>query len=252
MPVKTREEFIRYCLRRLGHPVIQINVDADQVEDRIDEALRYYKQYHYDGTEREILRVELDQWMVDHKAIKLPSDVMSVLSVVPTISEFEAGLLGAPYPRDTAGSISLNFYYGSVGTSGMSMKGYAAYTTQIDVMSWLFRPERALTFRRQNNTVTFDLSVAMQKDQVFLMEVYRAVNVEQAEHIWEDLWLQEFATCLVKLQWGSNLIKYNGVQLPTGIVLDGQKIYDDAVAERERLLERLRNEFEYPTDFFLG
>jgi hypothetical protein len=252
MPVTNREELKLYCLRRLGHPVIQINVAEEQVEDRIDEAIGYYKQYHYDGTEREVLRVVVDEQMARAKAIRLPSDVVSVLNAVPTLSEFEAAFLGTPFPRDSGGSISLNHYYGSMGSNGQDLKGYAAYSIQLDVMQWLFRPERSLTFRRANNSITFDLSTPMAVGDVFILEVYRAVDVESSQTLWDDLWLKEFATCLIKLQWGSNLMKYNGVNLPTGIQLNGQGIYDEASAEREKLIERLRAEFEMPLDFFLG
>ena len=100
MSVGSRQELIDYCLRRLGAPVITINVDADQVEDRVDEALQYYRQYHYDGTEREIIRVVADADMVAQRAIKLPPRVVSVLRVVPTLTEFEAAMTGSPtlYP----------------------------------------------------------------------------------------------------------------------------------------------------------
>lgn len=251
MPIQSREEFMEYCLRKLGAPVIRINVDVDQVQDRIDEALAYYIKYHYDGTERDIVRVVADAEMVAKRAIKVDKDVVSVLQVVPTITEFEAALAGAPSSRAADGSISLNYFYGA-NQGGFSMRSYASYRVHSDVIRWMFRPENNITFRMANHTITFDETVPIALGDVFNVQVYRGIDPETHETVWQDLWLQEFATCLIKQQWGSNLSKFSGVQLPTGITLDGQKIYDDASAEREKLIERLRNEFEYPTDFFMG
>ena len=251
MPIENREDFVDYCLRRLGAPVITINVDAAQVEDRIDEALQYYQQYHYDGTEREIVRIVVDAAMVLARAVKLPPRVVSVLRVVPTLSEFEAALAGTPTSRGGDDLLSLNYYHGA-NTGGFSMKSYASYSIQMDVFRYLFRPERIITHRFSNGTVTFDQTVPFDVGSVLQMEVYTGVDPATSKTVWDDMWLKEFATCLIKLQWGSNLSKYSGVQLPTGITLDGNKILGDAETEREKLLERLRNEFETPADFFLG
>ena len=251
MPITSREEFVNYCLRRLGAPVITINVDAEQVEDRIDEALQYYRQYHYDGTQREILRVVVTQEMVDAKAIKLPRGVVSVLRVVPTLTQFEAAMTGSPTFRGSDDLISLNYYYGA-NTGGFSMESYASYSIQMDVFRYLFRPERIISHRYTSGILTFAHDTPLQVDDVLQVEVYTGVDPNTGLLVWDDMWLKEFASCLIKLQWGSNLIKYSGVQLPTGITLDGQKIFDDASAEREKLIERLRNEWELPADFFMG
>jgi hypothetical protein len=250
MPVNSREELVGYCLRRLGAPVISINVDSEQVEDRIDEALQYYIQYHYDGTEREIVRVVIDEQMAAAKAIKVDPSVVSILRVVPDITAFESLMAGSPSYRGQDGLISMNYYNG-VETGGFSMRSFASYSVQSDVLKMLFRPEQMITFRHANNTVTFDTTRAMTVGEKFFLEVYRGVDPSTSTTVWNDMWLKEMATCLINLQWGQNLIKYSGVQLPTGITLDGRAIFADATAERERLLERLREEFSYPADFFM-
>jgi tryptophan synthase beta subunit len=48
----SRQSLIDYCLRRLGDPVIEINVDLDQLEDRVDEALQYWQEFHSEATYR--------------------------------------------------------------------------------------------------------------------------------------------------------------------------------------------------------
>lgn len=252
MSITSREDFLSYCLRSLGEPVIKINIDVDQAHDRIDEALSYYIQYHYDGTEREIVRVEADAAMVASKKLVLPKSVVSVLRVVPTLTEFEAALAGAPASRGQDGAISLNYYYGA-NAGGFSMSSYAASSIQMDVIRYLFRPERSITFRRAGtNTISFDTSTAMEVGDVFMVEVYQGIDPDTNVAVWDDMWLKEFATCLLKLQWGNNLSKFSGVQLPTGITLNADKIQDEARQEREKLLERLRNEYELPMDFYLG
>lgn len=251
MPVSSREELIDYCMRRLGAPVVSINVDPDQVDDRVDEALQYYIQYHYDGTEREIIKVVLDADMAAQRAIKLPADVVSVLRVVPDITELESALAGSPAMRGDDGAISLNYYYGA-NTGGFSMRSFASYSIAVDVLNYVFRPEKVITFRHASNQITFDTSVPMAAGDQFILEVYRGVSTASGSNAWNDMWLKEFTACLIKLQWGQNLIKYNGVQLPTGITLDGLGIYEDAKQEREDLLQRLKDEFQFPLDFFMG
>ena len=276
MSIKTREDFVNYCLRRLGSPVIKINVDAEQVSDRVDEAIRYYIQYHYDGTEREVIKATITPDQAAKKAITLPDNIVSVLRCVPSRAEYENALSGVPQgaTAPAGGSttaisssqqymLTYPFYqpmpmlpggggdpYSSDGT--YSMKSYVSYQVTNDVLRYLFRPEREVTFRHANNTVTFDVTTPMNEGDAFLFEVYTGIDPETHKWMWEDIWLQEFATCLIKMQWGQNLSKYSGVQLPTGITLDGQKILDDANNEREKLLQRLNDQFSYPPDFFMG
>ena len=270
MRIRTREAFIDYCLRSIGAPVIKINVDAEQVSDRIDEALRYYIQYHYNGAEREVMKVVLDQAMVDARAVKMNEDTIAVLKCVPTRAEFENALLGAQNggaspPAGQSSSqymMTYPFYQpmpamfgdGSIGSydQSYSMKSYVSYQVTNDVIRHVFRPEREVTFRHANNTVTFDVTQNMRVGDAYLFEVYTAVNPLTHEYIWEDIWLQEFASCLIRVQWGRNLTKFGGVQLPTGITLNGDKILDEALQEKEKLLEKLRNDWEFPCDFFLG
>ena len=72
-PITTRAAFKDYCLRRLGFPVIEINVDDDQVEDRIDDALQYWQDYHFDGLQKVYYIKKLDQTDIDNKYLDLSS-----------------------------------------------------------------------------------------------------------------------------------------------------------------------------------
>ena len=83
-------------------------------------------------------------------------------------------------------------------------------------------------------------------------EYFRTVDPDTHTSIYNDLWLKEYTTALFKLQWGTNLIKFEGMQLPGGVILNGRQLYDDATGEIQDLRERIRLEFEMPTDFFLG
>lgn len=80
---KTRAQFKDYCLRALGHPVIQINVDDDQVDDRIDQALQFFNDYHYDGAEKVYLKHQITQEDIDRNWIYVPDTIAFITAILP-------------------------------------------------------------------------------------------------------------------------------------------------------------------------
>ena len=252
--ITNRQTYIEYCMRRLGYPVVRINLDAEQAEDCVDDALTYFKSYHKDGMEYEVLKVEVTQEMVDANAIPMPSYVGAVLRCVPYRGEFENAVVSAPgaigvFPFFPAPPVVLNSPTNSV---NFSVTGYAAYQVTNEAYKYLFKTERDVTWRRASRTVTFNADTTLKVGDVFLFEIYSEINFEDSKTIWNDIWLKEYGVALMRIQWGTNLSKFGGVQLPTGITLNGQDILDRGIAERDALLTRLHEEFAEPINFFMA
>ena len=85
-----------------------------------------------------------------------------------------------------------------------------------------------------------------------IAEVFVIVDPDSHTSVYNDLWLKAYATSLIKEQWGLNLMKFEGMQLPGGVIINGRQLYDDAQGELEALRERLRLEHEMPVDMFVG
>ena len=108
--------------------------------------------------------------------------------------------------------------------------------------------------RRENRLYIFgDFSDAdIQADEYLVAEVYTVLDPDTNISIYNDMWLKEYSTALIKQQWGQNLIKFEGMQLPGGVTLNGRQIYDDATQEITQLRETIKLEHEFPPDFFVG
>ena len=70
--------------------------------------------------------------------------------------------------------------------------------------------------------------------------------------LFNDLFLKQYVTALIKKQWGQNLLKFRGTKLAGGVELNGREIYDDGVKEIEELRQRMKEEFELPPYDFIG
>ena len=246
----TRDELIDYCKRRLGDPVLEINVDEDQMEDRVDEALQYYQEYHSDATVRTYRKHLVTAADVANEYITLPSNVLTVSRLFPVISSFS----GSRNFFDIKYQMMLNDI-----ADLHNMAGDLAYYEQLqqylsilDIklngtpqVQWSRHEDKLYIFGEFENK---DIKAG----DYLVMEIYTTLDPEEATQVWNDMWLKEYTTALFKQQWGMNLIKFEGVQLPGGVTFNGRQLYDDGTSEIERLRETIRLEHEMPSDFFMG
>lgn len=323
---KTRAEFKEYCLRKLGKPVIEINVDDDQVDDRIDEALLYYYDYHFDGIEKQYYRY-----------VYQPSDFPDVLKEIiissggsgysntdtvtisngpgdlvghgatatlttdgnGTITKFNITNIGAGYQLDPIVTINTSTGSGAVVTgykggyivlpdniigavdifpigdyiatnnifniryqialndlytlTYQSMVPYYMAFQQIQLLEDLLVGKQPI--RHNRNTNRFYIDVNWQKvnaGQFLLVVAYQVIDPLKFPKVWNDRWLQRYATQLIKKQWGTNLTKFTGMQLPGGLTFNGEKIYDDAEAELEKLEAEMASGYSLPAYDMIG
>lgn len=246
----SRATLIDYCKRRLGEPVVEINVDEDQLEDRVDEALQYYQEYHSDATLRTYLKHQVTSDDVSNEYISLSSNITYVSKLIPLASNFNQGrnFFDIKYQMMLNDMASLIHFAGDLAYYEQMQQ----YLALLD-MKLNGHPQVQFS-RRENKLYIFgDFADGDIKSGDYLVaEIYQILDPNTSTSIYNDLWLKEYTTALIKQQWGQNLIKFEGMQLPGGVTLNGRQIYDDATTEIEKLRESIRLEHEMPADFFVG
>jgi hypothetical protein len=242
----TKQEFIDYCLRKLGAPVIEINVDPDQVDDRVDEALKYYWDYHFDGTSKEYYVYPLTQTDIDNKYISLPDDIIGVTQVFP----IGDSLVNTNSLFDIRYQIILNDLYTLTSTT---IVPFFMTMQHLQFLEYILVGRQPIRFNRNMNKVYIDMSwkkVGVGTYVVF--ECYKRIDPDTYPEIWKDRWLARYATALIKKQWGSNLTKFTGMVLPGGIQFNGMAILSDAESEIQQLENEMITSFSLPVQDMIG
>lgn len=246
----SRDTLIDYCKRRLGDPVVEINVDEDQIEDRVDEALQYYQEYHSDATVRTYLKHQVTATDVSNEYITLPSNILFVSKLFPLESSFNQ----SRNFFDIKYQMMLNDIADLMNFAG-DLAYYEQMQQYLSLLDMKLNGHPQVQFsRRQNRLHIFgDFTDGDISEGDFLVaEVYTAIDPTTHTSVFNDMFVKEYTTALIKQQWGANLIKFEGMQLPGGVILNGRQIYDDATGEIQALRENLRLEQELPPDFFVG
>lgn len=232
MPEPTnRQEFKEYCLRRLGYPVIQINVDPDQVDDRVDEALLYFADYHMDGTEAIYYSYIPTANDFVNKYITLPDNINGVVEIFsvgdPSIKADD--LFNIRY------QIALNDLYT---LTSVSMIPYYMVMEHLALVAEFLVGKQPIRYTKTTNICWLDMDWnAIAPGTFILLKCYQIIDPDVYPKVWRDRWLKEFATALIGEQWGKNLTKFEGMELPGGVKFNGDKIlkmYSDEVKELKR------------------
>ena len=246
----SRQTLMDYCLRRLGEPVIEINVDPDQLEDRVDEALQYWQEFHNEATFRTYVSTLVGDSDVTNEYGTVSDDVLYVSRMFAVSSSFNT---------------SFNFFdikYQMMLNDIADMQNYAgdlAYYEQLNqhlsMLDMKLNGMPQTTYSRKQNRLYIHGDFKdkdIKAGEYIVYEAYKIVDPASFSKIYNDMWLKEYTTALIKQQWGANLIKFEGMQLPGGVSLNGRQIFDDATTDIDKLRERLRLEHESPPDFFVG
>lgn len=242
----TRAEFKEYCLRKLGKPVIEINVDDDQVDDRIDESLRYYWDYHFDGTEKLYYKHQVTQQNKTDKYFTVPENIIGAVRVFaiadPMIRSDD--LFNIRY------QIALNDLYS---LTSVSMIPYYMVMEHLALITELLVGQQPIRYSRHKNRLYVDMDWGkINVGEFLLIEAYEVINPSEYTDVWADRWLQNYATAKIKYQWGSNLTKFSGMQLPGGVQFNGEKILGDAQAELEKMEAEMISSYSLPVSDMVG
>jgi len=239
-----------YCKRRLGEPVIEVNIDEDQVEDRIDEALQYYREFHSDATVRTYLKHLVTATDVTNQYIPLANNIIFVSKMFPVAG----GIVGGSGMFDIKYQMMLNNIHDLMNFAG-DLAYYEQMQQYLSTLDMKLNGTPQVQFsRRQNRLYVFGdfIDGDIQEGDYIVAEVYTEISDSDHTSIFNDMFVKEYTTALIKQQWGQNLIKFEGMQLPGGVILNGRQIYDDATAEIATLRENIRLEHEFLPDFFVG
>jgi hypothetical protein len=239
----SKATFKEHCLRRLGKPVIEINVDEDQLDDRVDEALDYYADYHFDGFEHTYYKHQVTD--KTNKYITLPDNIIGVVDLFDIGDATSTNnLFNVRY------QIALNDLYD---LSRYELVPYYMNFQNIRMIEEILVGKQRLRFNRHLNQLHIDMDWNRFNTGDFLVcKAYRVIDPDTYTDVWKDRWLLRYAACLIKLQWGSNLTKFEGMQLPGGVQFNGAKLYDDAFAERQQLEEEIQSNYVYPPEDMVG
>lgn len=244
----SRIELAEYCLRSLGAPVIEINIDDEQIEDRIDEAIQFFQEYHSDAVVRTFLRHQVTQAELDSHQISLPNSVLSVSKMLRISQGHDFDIFDAKYQmflNDLAGLRN--------GTGGLI--NYSMNQDYLGLIDDLIGGKtQQVTYARHKNTLEIltDWRDHIKAGGYVIIECYTAVDPESYVDVYNDMALKKYLTLLIKKQWGQNLIKFEGMQLPGGVTLNGRAIYDDAVTDIKEMEEQWESKYSAPIDFYIG
>ena len=241
----SRIELKEYCLRALGKPVIQINVEDDQLEDRLEEGLQMYQEFHADATIKTYLKHEIAQDDIDNEYVTLTEATIGVMAVFPLDSGSTKNMFDVRY------QLYLNDIYDLTKTSIVS---YYQVQQHLGVLQEVFSGKPGMRFSRHQDRlyVDVDWSKEFNVGDYLVAECVQIVDPTTYTDIFNDMWLKQYTTELFRKQWGNNLIKYQGTQLPGGTTLDGGRILDEAKSNIEILLQDLEGKYQFPVDFAVG
>ena len=276
----TRQGLIDYCLRKLGAPVLEINVADDQIDDLVDDALQLFNERHFDGVERMYLKYKLTQedidrgtgkntdgvgivtttttstnisgygtttsnWYESSNFIQVPDSVVGVEKIFKfDSSSISGGMFSIKY------QLFLNdlYHFNSV-----ELLQYAMTKSYLEDIDFLLTTDKQVRFNKRQDRLYLDIDWGYESaDNWLVLDCYRALDPTSFTQVYNDVFLKQYLTALIKRQWGQNLIKFKGVKLPGGIEMNGREIYDDAEKEIESLRSRMTSEYELPPYDFIG
>ena len=229
----TREQHKQYCLRSLGKPVVDINVDDEQLEDRIDESLQYFRDYHYDGTEHVYLKHQITSSDKTNEYISVNDNIQGITRLFN---------IGDTNSSSNIFNIRYQMHLNDLfDFSSATSSPYVNAMRHVEQLEEIFVGKKPIRFNRHMDRLYIDMDwtndVAV--DDYIIIDAYRTVDTDTYTDVWNDRWLLQYSTSLFKRQWGLNLSKFAGLQLPGGITLDGPRILQEATEEINRLEEAM-------------
>ena len=242
----TRSTLQDHCLRALGAPVIEINVDEDQIEDRTDDALQFYQEFHSDAVVRDYLKHQLTATDITNSYITIADSVTSVVRLLKITGTTGSSLFDMGY------HMRLNDIFMIQGL-GTQMQEYVMSQQKLSLVDHRLNSEEHIRFSRHMNRVHMDEGFGdLKAGEFIVLEVYNIIAPDTYTDVYNDHYLKKYLTALIKRQWGANLMKFQDFTLPGGITLNGRQIYEDAIEEIQGLEEEARLIWAMPDNFLMG
>jgi len=276
----SRTQLIDYCLRKLGAPVLEINIDDDQIDDLVDDAIQLFNERHFDGVERMYLKYKLTQADIDRGQAKNGDGVGIVTTTVTSTNISGYGTTTNNWYEtsnfiqvpDSVVGVEKIFKFDSSSISGgmfsikyqlflndlyqfnsIDLLQYSMTKSYLEDIDFLLTTDKQVRFNKRQDRLYLDIDWGVETaDDWLVLDCYRALDPTSFTQVYNDIFLKQYLTALMKRQWGQNLIKFKGVKLPGGIELNGREIYDDAEREIESLRSKMSTEYELPPYDFVG
>ena len=275
----SRQELVDYCLRRLGAPILEINVADEQIDDLVDDALQYFQERHFDGVERMYLKYKITDQDIDRGSaqntngvgivtttgtatisgvgtttfnfyetsnfIQIPDNVIGIEKIFKfDTSSISGGMFSIKY------QLFLNdlYYFNSV-----ELLQYAMVKSYLEDIDFLLTPDKQVRFNKRQNRLYLDIDWRAKSDDTYIViDCYRILDPNDFTKVYNDSFLKKYLTASIKRQWGQNLIKFRGVKLPGGIELNGRELYEDGQRELDEIKQRMSMDYELPPYDFIG
>ncbi len=276
----SRQQLIDYCLRKLGAPVLEINIDDDQIDDAVDDAIQLFNERHFDGVERMFLKYKITQedldrgrakgtdgvgivtttatstniagygtttssWYETSNFLQVPDSVVGIEKIFKfDTSTISGGMFSIKY------QLFLNDLYNF---NSVELLQYSMVKSYLEDIDFLLTTDKQVRFNKRQDRLYLDIDWGAESlDNFLVLDCYRALDPTSFTQVYNDPFLKLYLTALMKRQWGQNLIKFRGVKLPGGIELNGREIFDDAERDIESLRSRMASEYELPPYDFVG
>ena len=275
---QSRGQLINFGLRKLGYPVLEINLDTDQIHDALDDTLQLYQERHYNGIERMYLKYKITQEDLDRGRAQ-GTDGVGIVTTTG-ISTNTAGTVSSNF-YETSNFISVPehvigvnkiFKFDSSSISGgmfsikyqlflndlyyfnsVELLQFAMTKRYLEDIDFLLTTDKQIRFNKRQNRLYLDIDWESQdKDQFIVLDCYRVLDPSNFAGVYNDSFLKRYCTALIKKQWGQNLIKFRGVKLPGGIEFNGREIYQDGVQEVNEIREQMSSTYELPPLDMIG
>jgi len=277
----SRQELINYCKRKLGAPVLEINVADEQIDDLVDDAIQFFQERHFDGVSQVYLKYQITQDDIDRgrapagtsssAGIVVTSATTNIVGTATTFTykensnylQIPSSVIGINkiYQFDGTNTATNNmfsvkyqlflndvYYWGST-----ELLTYAMTKTYLEDIDFLLSTQKQIRFNQRMDRLYLDIDWgSISVGNYLVIDCFRSLNPNDFTRVWNDSWLKQYLTSLIKRQWGQNLIKFQGVKLPGGIELNGRQLYDDAQREIDMIMEKMSNSYELPPLDMIG
>jgi hypothetical protein len=276
----TRQELIDYCKRKLGYPVLEINVADEQIEDLVDDAIQFFQERHFDGVYPTFYKYKITQDDINRGRARGSTSPVGIVTTAVTTNivgaattfsyEENSNYLQVPpnvigvnkiFTFDSANTITSNmfsvkyqlflndiYYWGSI-----ELLSYAMVKTYLEDLDFLLNTQKQIRFNKRQDRLYLDIDWAtVREGQYFIIDCYSTLDPNDYSKVWNDSFLKPYLTALIKRQWGQNMMKFTGVKLPGGVELNGRQMYDDGQREIDILMEKMSNTYELPPLDMIG
>ena len=275
----TRQELIDYCLRKLGAPVLEINVADEQIDDLVDDAIQFFQERHFDGVYPTFLKYQITKEDIERGRAKKIGDLgvdsisatTNIVGTATTFNYFE----NSNYLQVPSHVIGINKIFHFEGSSSISsgmfsikyqlflndiyywgsteLLTYSMTKRYLEDIDFLLTTQKQIRFNKRQDRLYLDIDwSSLREGQYLILDCYRMMDPNDYDKVWNDSFIKPYLTSLIKKQWGQNLIKFQGVKLPGGVELNGRQMYDDAIREMDELMGKMSSTYELPPYDMIG